>query len=393
MPYKKSFFIILMGTLLSYSCYNRDKKNLDFTSYSSPIDANLWLEYSKEQSKFKLWSPFAKKVKLHLYRNGHDGTRTNSYDMSPSENGVWTKNLKYDLNGTYYTYQVNINNVWLDETPGIYAKAVGVNGKRAMVLDFENTNPKGWRLDNGPKVEYLNEAIIYELHIRDFTIHPESGSTQPGKYLWLVEGHTSSKESIKTGIEHLKDLGITHVHLLPAFDYYSVDEDNLDIPQYNWGYDPQNYNVPEGSYSSNPYKAEVRIKEFKEMIKTFHEYDIGVILDVAYNHTALTEKSNFNLEVPNYYYRQKEDGTFSDASACGNEVASERAMTRKFIIESVSHWAKEYHIDGFRFDLMGILDIHTMNEVSSTLIGINPNIIIYGEGYQFVAMPFKCFFH
>lgn len=370
-----------MSTLISLSCSIKGQSHLDFTSYSRPANSNLWLKYSKKQSEFKLWSPYAQKIKLRLYKKGHEGKPTTNYEMSPSKNGVWIKILNGDLNGTYYTYSVKINNKWLDETPGIYAKAVGVNGKRAMVLNFENTNPEGWELDKGPKITYPSEAIIYELHVRDFTIHPESGSAYPGKYLGLVEANTFSKENTKTGIEHLKNLGITHVHMLPAFDYNSVDEANLHVPQYNWGYAPQNYNVPEGSYSSNPHDAEVRIKEFKQMIKSFHDHGIGVILDVVYNHTALTEKSNFNLEVPNYFFRQKEDGTPSDASACGNEVASERAMTRKFIVESVSYWVKEYHIDGFRFDLMGILDIDTMNEVTDVLKRINPNIVIYGEGW------------
>lgn len=344
-------------------------------------ETNLWLDYSKESTTFKLWSPEAEVVKLHLYKSGDGGTAFETHEMKASDNGYWSKILKGDLNGTYYTYQVKHNGVLLEETPGIYAQAVGVNGKRAMVLDLKSTDPAGWENDKGPQLNYANEAIIYELHIRDMTIHPMSGSNIPGKYLGLVESKTRGPEGIATGLDHMKDLGITHVHLLPTYDHYSIDETKLDSPQFNWGYDPQNYNVPEGSFSSDPYKAEVRIKEFKKMVKAFHDNGIGVILDVVYNHTGRTENSNFNLEAPGYYYRQWEDGSPSNASACGNETASDREMMRAYILNSVAFWAKEYHLDGFRFDLMGIHDIKTMNEVVKTVKAVNPDIFVYGEGW------------
>ena len=250
-----------------------------------------------------------------------------------------------------------------------------------MVLDLESTNPDNWNIDKGPTLKYPNEAIIYELHIRDMTVHPQSGSSAPGKYLGLVEEGTKGPSGIATGMDHLKEMGITHVHLLPAFDHYSIDETTLETPQFNWGYDPQNYNVPEGSFSSNPFEAEVRVKEFKTMVKSFHENGIGVILDVVYNHTGKFDNSNFNLEAPNYYYRFRKDGNLSDAAACGNETASEKDMMRKFILESVTYWTEEYHLDGFRFDLMGIHDIETMNEVVSAVKKINPNAFVYGEGW------------
>jgi pullulanase len=375
-----SLSVFLIGTVL-ISCSENKKTYADYNDYPTPILADLWLDYNKEAIEFKIWSPTAEKVQLHLYIAGDGGEPFTTHLMDKHRRGIWKKQLNEKLNGTYYTYQVQVDGKWLDETPGIYAQSVGVNGKRAMVLDLETTNPKDWELDQGPEINYTNEAIIYELHIRDMTIHPESGSSMPGKYLGLVEESTKGPAGVATGVDHLKELGITHVHLLPTYDHYSINETKLDSPQFNWGYDPNNYNVPEGSFSSNPYKAEVRIKEFKEMVKTFHDNDIGVILDVVYNHTGRTEDSNFNLETPGYYYRHWDDGKLSDAAACGNETASERAMMRKFITESVVYWAKEYHLDGFRFDLMGIHDITTMNEITKALENVNPNIIIYGEGW------------
>ncbi|SFZ92786.1 pullulanase [Flaviramulus basaltis] len=376
MKFKFSLLFIIM---LLTSCLEKTKDTVENTQ--TAFETNLWLDYSKASAQFKLWSPTAEKVKLNLYKNGFDGAPYETHELSPSANKIWSKQLDGDLAGVYYTYQIMIDNKWFEETPGIYAQAVGVNGKRAMVLDLGSTNPSNWNNDKGPTLKYPNEAIVYELHIRDMTIHPQSGSSMPGKYLGLVEEGTKGPNGIATGIDHLKEMGITHVHLLPTYDHYSIDETKLDTPQFNWGYDPQNYNVPEGSFSSNPYDAEVRIKEFKTMIKTFHDNGIGVILDVVYNHTGRTKNSNFNLEAPDYYYRFWKDGKQSDASACGNETASEKEMMRKFITESVSYWAKEYHLDGFRFDLMGIHDITTMNEVANVVKKVNPNAFIYGEGW------------
>ncbi|ULC59085.1 type I pullulanase [Flaviramulus sp. BrNp1-15] len=376
---KFKFSLLFLFILLS-SCLEKTKETV-MNNTKTALETNLWLEYSKTSTVFKLWSPTAENVKLNLYKNGFDGTPYETHELSPFANKIWSKQFDGDLAGTYYTYQIMIDNKWLEETPGIYAQAVGVNGKRAMVVDLESTNPNKWNEDQGPKLKYPNEAIIYELHIRDMTIHPQSGSSMPGKYLGLVEEGIKGPNGIATGIDHLKEMGITHVHLLPTYDHYSINETKLDTPQFNWGYDPQNYNVPEGSFSSNPNNGDVRIKEFKTMVKTFHDNGIGVILDVVYNHTGRTKNSNFNLEAPDYYYRFWEDGKPSDASACGNETASEKEMMRKFIKESVTYWAKEYHLDGFRFDLMGIHDITTMNEVADAVKKVNPNIFIYGEGW------------
>lgn len=373
--------------LMIHSCKDNVDKP-DTAQNQSNTEDGLWVSYSKEATVFKLWSPDADKVRLNLYQKGEEDEAFETFDLELAEGGVlWIKKINKDLNGVYYTFQVMIEGKWLDETPGIYAKAVGVNGKRAMVLDLQTTNPEGWENDKGPTLTYPNEAIIYELHIRDMTIHPESGSSMPGSYLGLVEEGTKGPEGVATGIDHLKELGVNYVHLLPTFDHYAINESRLDSAQFNWGYDPQNYNVPEGSFSSDPFNAEVRIKEFKEMVKAFHDNGIGVILDVVYNHTGRTETSNFNLENPEYFYRFREDGSYSDAAACGNETASEKEMVRRYILESVSYWAEEYHLDGFRFDLMGIHDITTMNEISKTLKVVNPNIFVYGEGWTASDSP------
>lgn len=371
--------------LMILSCKDHVDKP-DTTQNQSNPENGLWLSYSQEATVFKLWSPNADQVKLNLYVKGQGGEAFETYDLQMKDS-IWVKRVDKDLNGIYYTYKVKINGQWLQETPGIYAQAVGVNGKRAMVLDLQTTDPDGWDKDKGPSLQYANEAIIYELHIRDMTIHPASGSSMPGTYLGLAEGGTKGPNGVATGFDHLKELGVNYVHLLPTFDHYAINEKRLDSAQFNWGYDPQNYNVPEGSFSSDPFNAEVRIKEFKEMVKAFHDNDIGVILDVVYNHTGRTETSNFNLENPDYYYRFREDGSYSDAAACGNETASEKEMMRKFILESVRYWAKEYHLDGFRFDLMGIHDITTMNEVAAALKEVNPNIFVYGEGWTASDSP------
>ncbi len=370
----------LLFMILIHSCSKRATNFSSFDEYPS-TEKNLWLEYSKEKTTFKIWSPTATAVKLNFYKSGNDTKIIETHQLKDDENGVWEKTINGDLNGTYYTYQIYVNDNWLAETPGIYAKAVGVNGNRAMVLNFDETNPENWQNDDFVTLKTPNEAIIYELHIRDFTIQKEANSRFAGKYLGLVEKDSKNSLNVLTAINHIKELGITHVHLLPTFDHYSIDESNLEKPQFNWGYDPQNYNVPEGSFATNPFDAEVRVKEFKTMVKAFHDANIGVILDVVYNHTGRTETSNFNLENPNYYYRFDEKGNFSDAAACGNETASEREMMRKFMIESVKYWTEEYHLDGFRFDLMGIHDIETMNLLADEIKKINPNSLIYGEGW------------
>lgn len=376
------FYAILPVLLLGLCglCNAQAVKNQP-TLYPAPVDAQLWTNYSPQQTTFFLWAPTAREVVLRLYKKGAGGEVYKTDTMKPAGRGIWQVTLKGDLDGVFYTYQVRDETGWLAETPGIYAAAVGVNGQRAMVLDMKRTNPSGWAEDKGPRIDKPNDAIIYELHIRDMTIHPGSGSSYPGKYLGLAETGTRGPGAQATGLDHLRELGITHVHLLPAFDYRSVDETRLDEPQFNWGYDPLNYNVPEGSYATDPYDGAVRIREFKEMVKALHDNGIGVILDVVYNHTGHTEESNFNQEAPGYYYRHWTDGAYANASACGNETASERPMMRKFMTESIIHWVKEYHIDGFRFDLMGIHDTATMNHILREVRKVDPDVFIYGEGW------------
>ncbi|WP_205501930.1 type I pullulanase [Rufibacter psychrotolerans] len=386
MNYRKTLsrLLLILSLMSSATLWAVAQK---FDQYPTPVEANLWLEYSPAQTTFKLWSPVAEEVVLKFYEKGNGGAAYEKLNLQKGEKGVWHLTVPKDLKGVYYTYHVRTSHKWLEETPGIYATAVGVNGQRAMVLDLASTNPKGWEKDRGPAVKTQNQVVLWEAHVRDITSHPSAGSTKPGKFLGLVEKGTKTPEGLRTGLTHMKELGVTHIHLLPAFDYRSVDEAAGEQPQFNWGYDPQNYNVPEGSYASDPYRAEVRIKEFKQMVKGFHDRGLGVVMDVVYNHTGLTKGSNFNLEFPDYYYRQTPDGKYSDASACGNETASERAMVRKFIIESCKFWAREYHIDGFRFDLMAIHDLETMNQLSAELKKINPNMVLYGEGWTAGSSP------
>ncbi|MEI7726686.1 MAG: type I pullulanase, partial [Bacteroidota bacterium] len=279
-------------------------------------------------------------------------------------------------------FQAKIDGKWNDEYPDPYAKAVGVNGKRGQIIDLTETNPSGWENDRRPVMKNQTDAILYELHIRDLSVSPNSGIKNKGKFLGLTETGTKNSHAQSTGVDHIAELGVTHVHLLPVFDFGSVDESKLNVPQFNWGYDPQNYNVPEGFYSTDPEDGKVRIREFKQMVQAMHQKGLRVVMDVVYNHTSQTHNSNFDQLVPGYYYRQWEkDGKYSNASGCGNETASDRLMVRKFIIESVTYWVKEYHVDGFRFDLMAIHDMETMNLVAAALHAIDPTIIIYGEGW------------
>jgi pullulanase len=309
--------------------------------------------------------------------------------MNKGENGIWQITVAENLKNSYYTFQVNIGNTWSEEVVDPYAKACGTNGLRAQVIDLKETNPVGWAQDKSPNFSVSNkqtDAVIYELHVRDASIHASSGIKNKGKFLGLAEVGTKNSAGQSTGLSHIKELGVTHVHLLPFYDYNSVDETKAAV-QYNWGYDPVNYNIPEGSYSTNPADGKVRIKELKELIKTMHSNGLRIIMDVVYNHTALTKNANFNILVPDYYYRKRADGSFSDASSCGNETASDNAMFQKFMIESVVYWVNEYHIDGFRFDLMGIHDIETMNLISDTLHKIKPSIVLYGEGWTSSSSP------
>ncbi len=298
---------------------------------------------------------------------------------------MWTTVLNGDYEGKFYTFKIN-DGEWLEETPDIYARCVGVNGQRGMIYDSVKTNPEEWDKDKGPTYSDFTEAIIYETHVRDFSIAQNSGMENKGKYLAFTEQDTKTTNGFSTGLAHLKELGITHVHLLPVSDFVTVDEEKP-LDKYNWGYDPQHYNALEGSYATDPFDGRVRIKEFKKLVQVLHSEGIGVILDVVYNHTYFVKESVFNRTVPGYFYRQKQDGSFSNASGCGNELATERYMVRKYVIDSLKYWINEYHVDGFRFDLMGIYDTETIKAIQTELSKIKPGVILYGEGWAADASP------
>lgn len=340
--------------------------------------------YSKVKTLFKLNAPTTvnldgmtgattqidkkKQVEIHIYEDGQGGKAIKTIKMKASGENRWEATVKGDLKGKFYTFDIGKG-----ETPGVFAKAVGVNGMRGAIVDMAETNPQGWENDQRPVIQSPADLVIYEMHWRDFSIDVSSGLKNKGKFLTLTE---------PKAIEHLKSLGVNAVHILPSFDYASVDETKLDTPQYNWGYDPKNYNVPEGSYSTDPYNPVTRIKEFKQMVQALHKAGIRVILDVVYNHTFNIDHSNFQLTYPDMYYRKTADGKYSDGSGCGNETASEKPLMREFMLESVKYWIDEYHIDGFRFDLMGVHDIETMQQIRAEVNKIDPSIYIYGEGWS-----------
>lgn len=338
--------------------------------------------YSPEKTEFRVWAPTASEVVLNIFREGLGGDRLDSIRMEQSDNGTWLHVMKGDQNGIYYTYSVTVDGK-TNEVVDPYAKAVGANGLRGMVIDLKTTDPEGFRETPRPAFGDCRptDAVVYETHVRDFSNHYSSRSNFPGKFLAFTETGKTLKDGTKIGVDHLKELGVTHVQLLPSYDYYNVDETKLDVPQFNWGYDPLNYNAPEGSYSTDAYDAAVRINEYKQMVKALHENGIRVIMDVVYNHTMFAEESYLNMTVPHFYHRTREDGSFYNGSACNNETASDRPMCRKYIVDSVVYWASEYMLDGFRFDLMGIHDIVTMNEIREELNKIDPTIIVYGEGW------------
>lgn len=353
-------------------------------------DGKLGVIYSKKSSEFKLWAPLAEQVELVLYGKDYNALESNKtiIKMNKENRGVWRARINEDLSGEYYNYLVR-NNGKTYESVDPYAKDVSINGEKSMVIDMESTNPKGWSNDKKPILNDVTDSIIYEAHIRDLTKDEASGviTELRGKYIGAVLENSKIKgTSITTGLDHLKELGITHIHLLPVFDYESIDERYDSPDNYNWGYDPQNYNVPEGSYSTNPYEGAVRISEFKEMVYRFHQAGIRVVMDMVYNHTYNLE-SPLNLTVPGYYYRKDQYGRYSNGSGCGNETASERYMFRKYMIDSVLYWAKEYHIDGFRFDLMGLHDLETMRIIRNELNKVDKSIIMYGEGWTCYDTP------
>ena len=355
----------------------------DFEAAYTYRGNDLGAVWSKEMTTFRLWAPTASAVSIHLYRSGEPSANDMiaAIPMQRDVKGTWIAKCAADLNGVYYTYLVSHESETV-EVCDPYARTTGVNGYRAMVIDLASTNPEGWEQDRDPNAGLsVTDTVIYELHVRDVSVDASSGIRQKGKYLGIIEPGTKTPGGIPTGLDHMKDLGITHLHLLPVYDFGSVDESHPERNQFNWGYDPVNFNVPEGSYASDPHHGAVRVKEMKQMIKGLHDNGISVVMDVVYNHVYEAKDFCFNKIVPDYFSRTR-DGVYSNGSGCGNDTASERSMVRKYIVDSVCYWADEYHFDGFRFDLVGLLDVDTINEIVAEVHKRHPSVIFYGEGWK-----------
>lgn len=378
----KNYNILFNGNeykIIMPNIYSTESFEEEYTYTGTDLGAT----WSSDKTSFRVWAPTAEAVKVNLYVSGTEGTDDllEEIPMQADVNGTWIAEKEGDANGIYYTYTVTING---EETEACdpYARTTGVNGKRAMIIDLASTNPQGWESDANPHAgENITDAVIYELHVRDLSSDESAGIQNVGKFLGVIETGTTTESGIPTGLDHIKDLGITHLHLLPSYDYGSVDETKLDDAKFNWGYDPVNYNVPEGSYSTDPYHGEVRVKEMKQMVQGLHENGISVVMDVVYNHVYNASEFCFNKIVPGYFSRMDEEGKYSNGSGCGNDTASERAMVHKYIVDSVKYWAEEYHIDGFRFDLVGLIDTETINEIVAEVHKDYPDVIFYGEGW------------
>ena len=349
-------------------------------TYSGTDLGALW---TPEKTSFRLWAPTATSARVNLYATGNPEAEDliRQIRMRRDICGTWVAEVPGDLHGTYYTFGVTVRRKRV-EACDPYARTTGVNGKRAMVIDLKSTDPAGWEQDEDPNAGIpYTDVVIAEAHIRDFTMDKSTSALNRGKYLGLIETGTKTPSGIPTGIDHYKKLGITHLHILPMYDYGSVDETRLQEPQFNWGYDPVNFNTPEGSYSSDPYHGEVRVKEVKQMVKGLHDNGISVVMDVVYNHVYNARDFCFNMLVPQYFSRTNSRGSYSNGSACGNDTASERSMVSKYIVDSVCYWAEEYHIDGFRFDLVGLIDTDTIHAIMEKVHEKHPNVIFYGEGW------------
>ena len=378
----KNIFYFLMMACVMAGCMEKERVIYEsFDAYPVRKGSLSEMEYTPSVTSFHLWSPNADEVRLMLYEEAEGGHAFQTHHMKLGDDGTWHVDVNEDLKGKFYAFNVKMQDEWLGDTPGLFAKAVGINGHRGAIIDMVQTNPTGWENDRKPVLRSVADVVVYEMHHRDFSIDASSGIEHKGQFLALTEQGTRSPEGLATGIDHLKELGVTHVHLLPSYDYASIDEHTFKDSHYNWGYDPQNYNVPDGSYATDPTQPVTRIMEFKQMVQALHQAGIRVVLDVVYNHTYNAATSAFEKTVPGYFYRMKPDGTFANGSGCGNETASNRPMMRKFMVESVLYWMREYHLDGFRFDLMGIHDIATMNEIRQEAQKLDPQVLIYGEGW------------
>jgi len=386
---KTRFAVLAIGMLFTMMSKAQIRDLNDYPVYEGK---DLGLTYSKATSTFVIWSPPAQEAEVIFYASAEAKDPLKRVQMQRSVQGIWKAVVTSDQVGKFYVFRVRIGAKWSNEVPDPYAKLVGVNGRRALVADMTTISPQGWSTDKAPGNGHAvrgnpQDAVIYELHVRDASIHASSGIRNKGKYLGLTETNTRNSAGLSTGLDHIRELGVTHVHLLPVYDYNSVDESRPDSAQYNWGYDPLNYNAPEGSYATDARDGITRVRELKQLVAAMHRQGLRVVMDVVYNHTMFGETSWLNQLVPGYYYRQDAKGGFSNATACGNETASERPMVRKFILESVMYWMKEFHFDGFRFDLMGVHDIATMNLISGELRKVRPDLLLYGEGWTAGSCP------
>ena len=362
-----------------FELYNSTDFEKNYTYSGNDLGAT----WGAEKTHFRLWAPTADSVQICLYKSGNVEAEDllETLDMTLDVQGTWIASKEGDLNGVYYTYLVNRDGEKV-EVCDPYARTTGINGNRAMVLNLASTNPQGWDTDKDPNFDKeITDAVIYELHVRDLSMNENSGIKNKGKFLGLAETGTKNPDGISTGLDHIKSLGVTHIHLLPVYDYGFTDE-SLTLPQYNWGYDPVNFNAPEGSYATDAFHGEVRVAEMKQMVKTLHDNGLSVVMDVVYNHVYDGENFCFNQIVPGYFSRINSDGVWSSGSICGNDTASERNMVHKYIVDSVCYWADEYHIDGFRFDLVGLIDVDTINAITTEVKKNHPNVIFYGEGWD-----------
>ena len=377
---------LLAGIVMAdeYSQNQERYSSAEFEAEYTYQGDDLGAVWSPASTTFRLWAPTASYVAVNIYESGTpDAGNLKQYaKMEKDVKGTWTVTVAGDLNGMYYTYQVNVDGM-KNEVCDPYARAVGVNGRRAMIIDLDSTDPEGWENDTDPHYNnYITDDVIYELHIRDLSSDGSSGIQNAGKYLGLTEKGTTNADGVPTGLDHIINLGVTHVHLMPCYDFASVDETTLEENDYSWGYDPVNYNVPEGSYSTDPRDGAVRVSEFKQMVKTLHDNGISVIMDVSYDHVYNAQEFCFNQAVPGYFTRITTDGVYSNGSACGNDTASERSMVKKYIVDSVTYWADEYHIDGFCFDKAGLLDTETISACIEAVQETHPNVIFYGDGQE-----------
>lgn len=361
---------------------------LEFEENYTYPGRDLGAFWSESKTVFRVWAPTAQDVALLLYREGRGGEPLARQQLHPDVKGTWIAQRVGNLKGLYYTYLVTVDGQ-PKEACDPYARAVGVNGERAMVLDLASTDPEGWEEDHDPFTgKGITDAVLYELHIRDLSMHRSSHIRSKGKFLGLTETGRKTRGGHPTGLDHIRDLGVTHIHLMPVFDFGYTDEAAFH-PQFNWGYDPVNFNVLEGSYASDPFDGENRVREMKQMVKAIHDAGLSVVMDVVYNHVYDAGSFCFNKIVPGYFSRMDENGHYSNGSCCGNDTASERSMVRKYIVDSVNYWADEYHIDGFRFDLMGLLDIVTVNEIVRTVHARHPKAVFYAEGWNMNTQPVK----